>query len=158
MRSNVVPECSAYFFAWICRSDLRLYGTFLPGGPVIGRTLEGMMAFRAKKLRVQLPCGVEGSLVELDDQLVENQVGTYVCTCSLTNIDWCQCSVRPVMLLAGGLVEPELLPLLRKQLENRLAEIDLVAEMTKKQLQARLSDIDVAEQTLRDRREPGDGQ
>ncbi|SCG66469.1 hypothetical protein GA0070560_12356 [Micromonospora halophytica] len=117
------------------------------------------MAFRAKKLRVQLPCGVEGSLVELDDQPVEHQVGTYVCTCSLTNIDWCNCSVRPeYKLLAGGLVEPELLPLLRKQLENRLAEIDLVAEMTKKQLQAQLSDIGVAEQALRDRREPGDGQ
>jgi hypothetical protein len=48
-------------------------------------------------------------------------------------------------------VEPDLLPLLKKQLENRLAEIDLAADAAKKRTQASLDDIAAAEQALRDR-------
>jgi hypothetical protein len=56
------------------------------------------------------------------------------------------------MLMADAprLVEPDLLPLLKKQLENRLAEIDLAAEAAKKRTQAHLDDIAAAEQTLRE--------
>jgi hypothetical protein len=49
------------------------------------------------------------------------------------------------------LVDPDLLPLLKQQLEHRLAEIDLAADAAKKRTQADLDDIAVAEQTLRDR-------
>jgi hypothetical protein len=61
------------------------------------------------------------------------------------------------MARSQGLVDPDLLPLLKKQLENRLAEIDLAAQAAKKRAQADLDDIAVAEQTLRDRAGEGAG-
>jgi hypothetical protein len=120
------------------------------------------MPFRAKKLRVQLPCSVEGSLVEhAEDPALEHrqrpfplQADTYFCTCYLTDLDYCHCSVV-LPPFPEGLVEPDVLPLLRKRLEDRLAEIDLVADVVKKRMEAQLEDIAVAEQALRDRQAEG---
>jgi hypothetical protein len=139
------------------------------------------MPFQAKKLRVQLPCAVEGSLVELADEELIGQAAQpafWPATCYLTNFDYCACSIvhplpptgcvpsgpppcidstlnsLPKVLLAEEprrLVEPDLLPLLKKQLENRLVELDLAAEVTKKRMEAQLDDIAVAERALRDR-------
>jgi hypothetical protein len=132
------------------------------------------MSFRARKLRVQLPCSAEGSVIDLEEGGSEEAPAAYPgqvpFTCLYTFIDACHCSVPlpyppatcidsslkslPVMLLAESqrLVDPDLLPLLKQQLENRLAEIDLAADVAKKRTQADLEDIAVAEQTLRDRR------
>jgi hypothetical protein len=139
------------------------------------------MSFRAKRLRVQLPCSAEGSLVELaaDGPLEPGPRPLHADwplsqTCHyLTGLDLCVCSVipqtqgpgppcfdsalnsAPQALLAEQpqrLIEPDLLPLLKKQLENRLAELDLAAEVAKKRMEAHLDDIAVAEQALRDRR------
>jgi hypothetical protein len=49
------------------------------------------------------------------------------------------------------LVEPDLLPLLKRQLENRLAELGLTTEVVKNRMEALLDDIAVAERGLRDR-------
>jgi hypothetical protein len=133
------------------------------------------MPFRARKLRVQLPCSAEGSVIDLADGGSENaraaDVAYFDYTCYLTWLDYCHCSYVPrptyppagcidsslksipVMLMAElqRLVDPDLLPLLKKQLENRLAEIDLAADAAKKRTQADLDDIAVAEHALRDR-------
>jgi hypothetical protein len=137
------------------------------------------MPFRARKLRVQLPCSAEGSVIDLAEGGSEKAPAAdyFPFTCYLTNLDWCHCSVPPtyppagcidsslksipVMLMAESprLVDPDLLPLLKKQLEHRLAEIDLAADAAKKRTQADLDDIAVAEQALRDRlaeEQPGD--
>jgi hypothetical protein len=126
------------------------------------------MPFRAKKLRVQLPCSVEGSLLEFADNGApepgERAVLFEPFTCYLTMLDYCHCSVVPEILAEKPhrLVEPDLLPLLKKHLENRLAELELVAEVVKKRMKAQLDDIAVAEQALRDRQsrdqdqEPGE--
>jgi hypothetical protein len=132
------------------------------------------MPFRATKLRVQLPCSAEGSVIDIADGGSEKapaaDPGYFAFTCYLTWLDYCHCSVVPrylpagcidsslksipIMLMAESqrLVDPDLLPLLKKQLENRLAEIDLAADAAKKRTRANLDDIAVAEQTLRDRR------
>jgi hypothetical protein len=132
------------------------------------------MSFRARKLRVQLPCSAEGSVIDLAEGGSEKAPAadsSFFCTCYLTWLDYCHCSYVPrptyppagcidsslksipVMLMAESelLVDPDLLPLLKKQLEHRLAEIDLAADAAKKRTQADLDDIAVAEQTLRDR-------
>jgi hypothetical protein len=141
------------------------------------------MPFRARKLRVQLPCSAEGSVIDLADGESEKapaeERAYFPFTCYLTMLDYCHCSVLPprtyppagcidsslkslpVVLEAESerLVDPDLLPLLKKQLENRLAEIDLAADVAKKRTQADLDDIALAEQTLRDQRaeeQPGD--
>jgi hypothetical protein len=132
------------------------------------------MPFRARKLRVQLPCSAEGSVIDLADYGSEKAPaedrGYFPFTCYLTWLDYCHCSYVPPetyppagcidsslksvpiyqLAEAQRLVDPDLLPLLKKQLENRLAEIDLAAEAAKKRTQAKLDDIAVAEQTLRD--------
>ncbi|MEV5555052.1 hypothetical protein AB0L44_15490 [Nonomuraea wenchangensis] len=112
------------------------------------------MSFRADRLRVQLPCGAEGSLVDAaGDEAAQPALareGTYICTCYLTDLDYCHCSIVLTQERAR-LVSPEALPLLKKQLEHRLAEVDLLAEAAKRQLQAHLDDISRAEQALRDR-------
>lgn len=139
------------------------------------------MPFRARKLRVQLPCSEEGSVIDISDGGSEKAPAAdyFPFTCYLTWLDYCHCSYVPeptyppagcidsslksipVMLRAESqrLVDPDLLPLLKKQLENRLAEIDLAADAAKKRTQATLDDIAAAEQTLGDRRveeRPGD--
>ncbi|MEU4516414.1 hypothetical protein AB0G05_43580 [Nonomuraea wenchangensis] len=112
------------------------------------------MSFRADKLRVQLPCGTEGSLVDAAaDEAAQPALareGTYICTCYLTNLDYCHCSIVLPQERAQ-LVSPEALPLLKKQLEHRLAEVDLLAAAAKRQLQDRLDDISRAERALQDR-------
>jgi len=151
------------------------------------------MPFQAKKLRVQLPCSIEGSLVELADDeplepgprpaLVVAAAAFFPFTCYLTNLDYCHCSVPPQGCIPSGpppcidtglrslpqvlpaeqpqfLIEPDLLPLLKRQLENRLAELDLAVEAAKKRMEAQLDDMAVAERALRDRQaqdqEPGE--
>lgn len=137
------------------------------------------MPFRAKKLRVQLPCSAEGSLIELGDEEAAAEgarppgilpVIGYTCYLS-SPLDYCACSqVPPVNVPPGpacidsaleslplavqavqSLVEPDLLPLLKRQLEDRLAQMDLAVEVAKGRLRARLGDIAIAEQALRDR-------
>ncbi|MDA0638863.1 hypothetical protein OUY22_36090 [Nonomuraea sp. MCN248] len=119
------------------------------------------MSFRASKLRVQLPCTAEGSLIDLADEEAPQlaREGTYLCTCYLTNLDYCHCSVVLTREQAY-LVSPDALPLLKKQLEHRLAEVDLAAEAAKKQLREHLDDIAEAERALTDRsaREQGGGE
>ncbi|MFB4306791.1 hypothetical protein [Actinomadura sp. GTD37] len=144
------------------------------------------MTFQARKLRVQLPCAVEGSLIELDDgeggrqQPVPANARFFGNTCYLSApFDICHCSVLPPtpgcqpsgpppcidetlrslpqMVLAESaelLVDLDLLPLLKKQLENRLAELELAADAARERLRARLTDIGTAEEALRERREP----
>lgn len=138
------------------------------------------MPFRARKLRVQLPCSAEGSVIDLADGGPENVLAAdspyFPHTCYLTWLDYCHCSYVPrptyppagcidsslksiplmVMAESQRLVDPDLLPLLKKQLENRLAEIDVAADVAKKRTQADLDDIAVAEQTLRDRQAEGE--
>lgn len=141
------------------------------------------MPFQARKLRVQLPCSVEGSLVELADEgprepgpaqrRLAAELPTLPHTCySFTILDYCHCSIPPrtlpqlpvcieidlpslhLVALAEQpqrLVEPDLLPLLKRQLENRLAELGLTTEVVKNRMEALLDDIAVAERGLRDR-------
>jgi hypothetical protein len=118
-------------------------------------------------------------VIDLADESEKGQAAArfFEGTCYLTWLDYCHCSYVPppvyqpagcidsslksipVLLMARsqGLVDPDLLPLLKKQLENRLAEIDLAAQAAKKRAQADLDDIAVAEQTLRDRAGEGAG-
>jgi hypothetical protein len=56
------------------------------------------MPFRAKKLRVQLPCSVEGSIIDVADCGSENAPAVPVLnifTCYLSMLDYCACSVVP---------------------------------------------------------------
>ncbi len=46
------------------------------------------MSFRAKRLRVQLPCAEEGSLVEVAEEDLN-------LSCQLTPLDYCGCSANP---------------------------------------------------------------
>jgi hypothetical protein len=135
------------------------------------------MPFRAKKLRVQLPCSAEGSLIELGDEEAAAEgarplgilpVIGYTCYLS-SPLDYCACSQVPQVNLppacidsaleslplavqaVQSLVEPDLLPLLKRQLEDRLAQMDLAVEVAKGRLRAQLGDIAIAEQALRDR-------
>jgi hypothetical protein len=135
------------------------------------------MPFRAKKLRVQLPCSAEGSLIELGDEeaaaegaLPPGILPVIGYTCYLSSpLDYCACSQVPAVNVGPAcidsaleslplavqavqsLVEPDLLPLLKRQLEDRLAQMDLAVEVAKGRLRARLGDITIAEQALRDR-------
>jgi hypothetical protein len=142
------------------------------------------MSFRAKKLRVQLPCSADGSLIELGEeepaaQGARQQAVVYHLgyTCYLSSpFDLCHCSQMPCdpsgpppcidsalesapqMLMAEAaerLIEPDLLPLLKRQLEDRLAQMDLAVEVAKNRLRERLGDIATAEQALRDRQAQG---
>jgi hypothetical protein len=143
------------------------------------------MPFQARKLRVQLPCSVEGSLVEIDGDGGQQQgqvvANLFLGTCYLTRLDYCACSVvNPPGCVPSGpppcieitldslkivpaeqrLVEPDLLPLLKQQLENRLVELDVATQVAKKRTRAWLDDIAVAERALREHRvqegEPGE--
>ncbi|MFK4038908.1 hypothetical protein ACI2LC_24175 [Nonomuraea wenchangensis] len=76
------------------------------------------MSFQASKLRVQLP--YDGGDEPPAALMQSGARCTYYCTCYLTNIDYCHCSLvaeDPARLVAG----PEALPLLREELEQRLA-------------------------------------
>lgn len=193
------------------------------------------MAFRAKRLRVQLPCGEEGSVLDRRMRLDVCQVQTcYV----LTRLDLCQpphltgipggppphcrafsqCGwfeTPPVCNYPGSAppqchhgtphpcdwfgtphgprqchdafqtlggpfeqceghhwfsvchhlgsivvlpteVDADALPLLRRQLELRLEEIEMAAEAAKAEVRAQLDDIAVAEQAVREHRGEGD--
>ena len=135
------------------------------------------MAFRAQKLRVQLPCSAEGSVVDLaagDEREALRPDGPIAASCMVTMLDYCHCSVmppvhyppatcidsamdsRPVVMAIEQrplLVEPEALPLLKKQLENRLAEMELAIEVVRARTTARLAEIAAAEQVLSERRD-----
>lgn len=140
------------------------------------------MSFRAKRLRVQLPCTTEGSLVPNDQPAPGGGVPggvlptgpviapSWAGTCMLSWLDYCHCSIE-IMLCdvstdtpcidsalasAPAPAEPvrqvgaDVLPLLKQQLEHRLAELDLVAALAKSHIQGRLDEIAEAEQALRE--------
>lgn len=127
------------------------------------------MEFRAKRLRVQLPCAGSGTLVEPDDGL--GAPAPHSAFCPPPPPPGCDAgtSAPPPPPPCGvpsafggtdpwrGLWDPDDLPMLKNQLTLRLAELESAEEALiamRSQVEAHLRDVEVAEEAIR-QREPG---
>lgn len=130
------------------------------------------MAFNARRLRVQLPCG-DATVVDAQEDdagagccFNTPPCATYFGTPSCGGDAGASappppppppCGIPspiplPIMLAESdmGLVDAEYLPVLRMQLETRLQEIEVFAKEARKFTEGQLREVEAAEQAIKD--------